>query len=155
MAKYIFHHACRTCFSQETFDKYRCAKCWYFDNDRQLQSLHLSRKEMELLEAESARREIKGLSFNKEEKEAYMWLLREQAKEQAREEEKRKEVEIRLSKEFAEEKRREAEIRPSKEFARREGRWLEVRNGQLVEYETKDSLGEKILRLLRGIVLGR
>lgn len=90
---------------------------------------------MELLEAESARREIKGLSFNKEEKEAYLWLLREQAEER--------------------EKRKDEEMRVSKELARREKRWLEVRNGQLVEYETRDSLGEKIFRLLRGLVLGR
>jgi hypothetical protein len=94
---------------------------------------------MELLEAESARREIKGLSFNKEEKEAYMWLLREQAEEQAKEREKRKDEEMRVS----------------KELARREKRWSEVRNGQLVEYETRDSLGEKIFRLLRGLVSGR
>jgi len=137
MAKYIFHYACRTCFSQETFDKYRCAKCRYFDNDRQLQSLHLSGKEMELLEAESARREIKGLSFNKEEKEAYIWLLRKQAEEQARKED---------------EEMKKREERAACE--RREERWFEVRNGQLVEYETRDSLGEKIFRLLRGLVSG-
>jgi hypothetical protein len=139
MAKYIFHYACRTCFSQETFDKYRCAKCRYFDNDRQLQSLHLSGKEMELLEAESARREIKGLSFNKEEKEAYIWLLREQAEEQVKERKRREDEEMRVS----------------EELARRKERWLEVRNGQLVEYETRDSLAEKIFQLLRGLVSGR
>ena len=94
---------------------------------------------MELLEAESARREIKGLSFNKEEREAYMWLLRKQAEEQAKEQEKRKSEEMRLS----------------RELARREERWLEVRNGQLVEYETRDSLAEKTFRLLRGLVSGR
>lgn len=138
MAQYIFHYCCRTCFSQEVFDKYRCAKCRYFDNDRQLRSLYLSEKEMELMEAESARREIKGLSFNKEEKEAYLWLLREQAEERVR--------------------KRDEEMKKREELAayeRRKERWFEVKNGQLVEYEVRDSLGEKIFRLLRGLVSGR
>jgi hypothetical protein len=94
---------------------------------------------MELLEAESARREIKGLSFNKEEKEAYIWLLREQAEEQVKERKRREDEEMRVS----------------EELARRKERWLEVRNGQLVEYETRDSLAEKIFQLLRGLVSGR
>lgn len=138
MAKYVFHYACRTCFSQEVFDKYRCAKCRYFDNDRQLQSLHLSGKEMELLKAESARREIKGLSFNKEEKEAYMWLLREQAEEQAR--------------------KRDEEMKKREELAaheRQKERWFEVRNGQLVEYSRRpgpdrDNIFKYLFRLING-----
>jgi uncharacterized protein with gpF-like domain len=136
MAQYIFHYCCRTCFSQEIFDKYRCAKCRHFDNDQQLRSLYLSKKEMELLEAESARREIKGLSFNKEEKEAYLWRLREQAEEQARKEDE--------------------EMKKRAERAARERRSvIEVKNGRLVEYEARGSLGEKIFRLLRGLVSGR
>ncbi len=90
------------------------------------------------MEAESARREIKGLSFNKEEKEAYLWLLREQAEERVR--------------------KRDEEMKKREELAayeRRKERWFEVKNGQLVEYEVRDSLGEKIFRLLRGLVSGR
>jgi len=91
---------------------------------------------MELLEAESARREIKGLSFNKEEKEAYLWRLREQAEEQARKEDE--------------------EMKKRAERAARERRSvIEVKNGRLVEYEARGSLGEKIFRLLRGLVSGR
>jgi hypothetical protein len=138
MAKYVFHYCCRTCFSQEVFDKYRCAKCRYFDSDRQLQSLHLSEKEMELMEAESARREIKGFSFDKEEKEAYMWLLRKQAEEQARKED---------------EEMKKREERAARE--RREERWFEVRNGQLVEYSrqdgpSRDNIFKYLFRLITG-----
>jgi hypothetical protein len=100
--------------------------------------LYLSKKEMELMEAESARREIKGLSFNKEEKEAYMWLLRKQAEEQARKED---------------EEMKNREERAARE--RREERWFEVRNGQLVKYSRQNGPGrDNIFKYLFRLITG-
>ncbi len=143
MAKYVFHYCCRTCFSQEVFDKYRCAKCRYFDSDRQLQSLHLSEKEMELMETESARREIKGFSFDKEEREAYLWLIKKETMQKIR----NNRIE------------REALEKQARELATEDIRWrksvIGVEKGRIVEYSrqdgpSRDNIFKHLFRLIAG-----
>jgi hypothetical protein len=143
MARYVFHYCCRTCFSQEVFDKYRCAKCRYFDSDRQLQSLYLSEKEMESMEAESARREIKGLSFNKEEREAYLQLIKKETMQKMRN--------SRLE--------REALQRQARELAAEETSWrksaIGVEKERIVEYSRQEGPGrDNIFKYLFRLIAG-
>jgi hypothetical protein len=143
MARYVFHYCCRTCFSQEVFDKYRCAKCRHFDSDPQLQSLHLSEKEMELMEAESARREIKGLSFNKEEREAYLQLMKKEIIQKIRN--------SRLD--------REALQRQAREMAAENIRWrksvIGVEKERIVEHSRQEGPGrDNIFKYLFRLITG-
>jgi hypothetical protein len=119
------------------------------------------------MEAESARREIKGLSFNKEEKEAYMWLLRKQAEDnkeekeaymwllrkQAEEQARKEDEEMKKREELAAEEMKKREERAARE--RREERCFEVRNGQLVEYNRQDGPGrDNIFKYLFRLITG-
>jgi hypothetical protein len=89
--------------------------------------LYLSEKEMELMEAESARREIKGLSFDTGEMEVYLQLIKKETMQKIRNSRLEREALQRQAREMAAEdiRRRKSVIGVEKEriveYSRQEG----------------------------------
>jgi hypothetical protein len=98
---------------------------------------------MESMEAESARREIKGLSFNKEEREAYLQLIKKETMQKMRN--------SRLE--------REALQRQARELAAEETSWrksaIGVEKERIVEYSRQEGPGrDNIFKYLFRLIAG-
>jgi len=98
---------------------------------------------MEFMEAESARREIKGLSFNKEEREAYLQLIKKETMQKIRNN--------RLE--------REALQRQARELAAEETSWrksaIGVEKERIVEYSRQEGPGrDNIFKYLFRLIAG-
>ncbi len=95
------------------------------------------------METESARREIKGFSFDKEEREAYLWLIKKETMQKIR----NNRIE------------REALEKQARELATEDIRWrksvIGVEKGRIVEYSrqdgpSRDNIFKHLFRLIAG-----
>jgi hypothetical protein len=143
MAQFNFSGGCVTCLSQETFGEKRCIACKYFECNWQLPDLSISEHELKALEKEFARRRIKDLPpVDTEETEACLQEIKKQDRERRRK--------------GAQEIKRKIELRElAAEQERERIRILKIENKQIMEYEKRKSIVDRVFEFFHRLVSDR